>query len=487
MTTIIFEGIELSTLNVKKSKKLRKSLLGKKFFDKKNDKIIMTSEKLNKEDNQLICPPFGNGLLGSIYLAYSCHIPLILRPDDIWLGIIISFGNYVKNHSEEMRHLFVDHEGKKQLEVKVESPYLEFTSSEHWEEFVGLMTLEIEKNVKGDIVNWIVPCFSTTTPTDVTVSQIALMGTVNEYFDMKFTLGCGLSKLMLEGTLDDWKQLYENAKKLYDFGIKDLSNWADLLLPVLEQFINAYQRNIDNDFWQRICTYTTRGSGSQQNFRGWFLVFSPFSDKGKYLLRPFDDVKKDNIYGVVADDDIVDCGINTSCTIDDHGNTCQIMFYAGLLMTKYENCSVAPKSAWIMVVKKNITYKDLLDELEKNFSKNRAKISHERCEYQKELLKIAYYIAEKSFFPNDTLMDLVEKCEKYECHFRDKEKQPVTNKLVKWLMTKVNFEYESSQPNINKFVTWLAEKEHFGYIPNIFAKYIDPNRIDELCNTYETK
>lgn len=41
-----------------------------------------------------------------------------------------------------------------------------------------------------------------------------------------------------------------------------------------------------------------------QIFKGWFLVFAPFSSNGKYVLRSFENVQNDNIYGIVGDDEI---------------------------------------------------------------------------------------------------------------------------------------------------------------------------------------
>lgn len=469
MTTIIFNNVKLSTYNYEYGK-LEECLKNKKFFDVNNDYILFTSESSNNNNNinkfqKLIHPPFGNGLLGTMYMAYACHVPLVLRPDDIWLAIVTSFGNYVKTHSEEMRNLFVDHIGRKQLIVKVDTLPLHYTDSEQWTNFIGFMTDEIKKNVKGDIADWIVPNFSTTTSTDITISQIALMGSVSEFFDMKFELSCGLSKLTLEGTLDDWKKMYKQCQKMYEFGIKNLSNWADLLLPVIDEFINTYQNNIDQDFWQRMCTYKTRGSGKQKTFRGWFLVFSPFNESGKYLLKSLESVKKNHIYGIVDDDDIVDCGINVQIPVNDHGNMCQAVFYAGLLMTKYNdtNNALAPKPAWLMIQKKHIQLDDMINSLRNQMIKYSSSFRKEDRKSLEDLVKFAHYIATKCYFPNDKLIFLVDQCTFYH----------------------MNRRFDSMNlKNANKFVSWLASNVHFDCQPNILAKYIDPVIIDKLASEY---
>ena len=45
---------------------------------------------------------------------------------------------------------------------------------------------------------------------------------MKEYFSYKMQLGCGLSKVTLKGSLDDWKQLIQKAHGLYDFKQKIL-------------------------------------------------------------------------------------------------------------------------------------------------------------------------------------------------------------------------------------------------------------------------
>ena len=42
-----------------------------------------------------------------------------MRPDDVWIAIMMTFGKYVLKNPEKMRKYFVDHEGKKENESHV--------------------------------------------------------------------------------------------------------------------------------------------------------------------------------------------------------------------------------------------------------------------------------------------------------------------------------------------------------------------------------
>lgn len=431
-------------------------LKNQKFYDADHDKLLMTS----MPKNNIGWPRFGNGLLGTIFEAYSEHVPLSLRADDLWLAIILNFGRYVKSNSQELRHLFVDHEGRKQLVVKTESPYMEYTTEAHWESLINLMADEIKKNTKDELVDWMTPTFSTTTKKDKMVAQVALMSTVNDYFAMKWDLACGLTQVTLEGTLEDWQHLYTKAEGLIKYGVQDLTNWANLLLPVLAEFVNAFQGKVNQDFWQRICTSKRRGSGGQQNLRGWFLVFAPFDDKGRYRLETLENVLKDHNYGTVSDNDICDCALDLQVTVDDHlKKNHHVVFYAGLLATYYDvdKNVLSPTVDWIMIEKKEITLIDLQEKLTLKLKSEDEQVK-QACH---NLLLFAHKVAIHSNFPNEKLMDLIDTIESY-----------------KWMKLNQVLKSNLYKDFLNFLV--LADPKPFGDHRNIFSKYIDPAQLDQL-------
>lgn len=61
----------------------------------------------------------GHAVFEAYLAAYNAHEDLVLSPDDIWLMITIYYSRYVVDHAERMRHLFVDHTGKKELTIKM--------------------------------------------------------------------------------------------------------------------------------------------------------------------------------------------------------------------------------------------------------------------------------------------------------------------------------------------------------------------------------
>lgn len=344
------------------------------------------------------------------------------------------------------------------------------------------MVDEIGKNIKRDTASWIIPDFTTTTHLDRTVCGIALMGAMENYFSMKFSYDCGLSKVILDGTLNDWILLRDKSKKLYDFKIKDLTDWANLLIPVLDKFIDSYKGNVDNDFWQRICTFKRYGSGGQQAFRGWFLVFSPFNDDNKYILNSYDEVMETHNYGYVKETDIVDCSIDVEIIVEDHigeqyekslpynpvvaqyGCKHTIVFYAGLLMSKYdqEENILSPEPGWLMIRKKEIKYEDMLSYHNNQLKRWSSNISEEESRIIEEILKFSFYISKEFLFPNKKLLHLINFNLLY--YFRNFKKCDILDidKLKHYLleMSKAKDEYRD------------------------LAKFVVTSRIDEIVKSY---
>jgi len=205
--------------------------------------------------------------------AYNNHEDVILSPDDIWMVVCLNFTKYVNNNSEELRSLFVNHEGKKKLTV-VEPIGKD---ENDWTDFFGRMKEEINKNVNGDIVNVLSSTFTTTGMVEGILSHACIMDTFKEYFKYGRRIPCcGIRNVAMMGSLDDWVNLKNKAIRLKEFCNKsDITEFVDNLLPIFEEFINTYQEAPNVEFWNKIMNiYSGRlGSGSTRKISGWILNF----------------------------------------------------------------------------------------------------------------------------------------------------------------------------------------------------------------------
>lgn len=221
-----------------------------------------------------------NGLLDAMRMAYSYHNILELRPDDLWNSIAIAFGIAVAARAEQMRHLFVTHTGKKKIEVNVES--LEMTAG-NWRKTINLLRNKVSDHITPGIADWLDGGFTTSTKNDKTVTSLALAAGMKNYFDFEIRCACGLAGVNLLGTVGDWDRLLAKVKELRTFG-GAFKRWAVMLEEVIGSMVDSRKGSVDTSFWQRIYHVNSYGSGAPDCV-GWCIVFSPFTQKGKFIAK----------------------------------------------------------------------------------------------------------------------------------------------------------------------------------------------------------
>jgi len=216
---------------------------------------------------------FSGTLLSAFMEAYNHHEDVTLVPDDVWLTILFHFSKYVNDNAEKMRNLFVEHDGKKMLQVTTQYE----TDENQWEEFFKLMTEEIRKNTKDGIVDELHCNFSTTGWIEKMISTATIMDSMKKYFEYgRIIPMCGIRNVNFAGTLEDWESILArlNFLKKYDVDGK-LSAYVIGLEPVILQFIDTYNGKVDSNFWDKVMNLSrgSLGSGSTTKISGWILAF----------------------------------------------------------------------------------------------------------------------------------------------------------------------------------------------------------------------
>ncbi|OQV19518.1 hypothetical protein BV898_06505 [Hypsibius exemplaris] len=284
-------------------------------------------------DNNKPVIPSSSGFAYASIEAYNNHHRLVLRPDDVWITILTQLSFYVNAHAEELRHLFVTHQGKKELEVTA-------TGSRYTVDFGNLaeqMGHLIQKNViDPSLREWIIPDFTTTTSNDRIVSSVVMMATLKAYFSYKMCLECGLPVVTLLGEREDWEKLLTRLDKLPSFG-KETSQWAKLLKPVLTRFVSAFDQpesKENKDFWQTIVNHEGGGSGPSY-LSGWITAFCFFSADGKVLYRQAEWEMGSELDGVkfhrLDTEDVPAAYAQVDVKLNDNGQKFETSMVAGMV------------------------------------------------------------------------------------------------------------------------------------------------------------
>jgi hypothetical protein len=282
-----------------------------------------------------------NGFVRGAISAYNQHHHLVLRPEDVWFSILTQLNLYINKNAEELRHMFVTHEGKKELKVK----RLDY----EWGEFAKTMTHIMAANiVDSSLREWIMPSFTTTTDTDRVVASVVMMGALQEYFSYKFCVCCGLPSVTLLGEKRDWEAILTKLERIPTFG-KQPTQWYQLLKPVIARFVGTFdapESEQTKDFWQKIAHYSGGGSGPTY-LSGWITAFCFWSEKGTLLfpaegIAPEDTVMKTYfgdktprlaldgvLYHRIDSSDVPPGYVSVPVKVDDNGNEYNTFMVAG--------------------------------------------------------------------------------------------------------------------------------------------------------------
>ena len=227
------------------------------------------------------------GLFASIITAYNNHWNLRISPEDWWFcvtrRVAIAIDKNAKKDS--VRKMFVEHEGKKTLEVVVPSNSI-YGVDYSW--FFDQLSKKITKNVKvPEYVDAVTADFSVTLPVRKIVSQITLMSSFQEFFDYRMLCGCGIPGVEMLGTEEDWKRLQSKLKVLKtllepienDIGLT-AERWA-LAEDVFCKLLATYQGEPDKDWWSRIISTIPYASGIHAPGGGWITEFMEGSQNVK--------------------------------------------------------------------------------------------------------------------------------------------------------------------------------------------------------------
>merc|ERR1712046_115824 len=104
------------------------------------------------------------------------------------------------------------------------------------------------------VAEWLLPRFSTTTANDRVVASVSVMATLQAYFEYNFSLACGIPRVTLLGSPEDWREMRAKIERLPEFDLQDqeMSKWRKLLGPVVDNFVLSAVGQPDLAFWDRV-------------------------------------------------------------------------------------------------------------------------------------------------------------------------------------------------------------------------------------------
>lgn len=290
--------------------------------------------------NEELVADFGyNPFFFGLCEAYCHHRPVVFSPDVVWILICQGFANHINNNSDIFRNQIVDFEGKRELDIMLDtSP--EMTD---WYDVIESFYVRLSAGTKNNLSDIMLCDFSTSNKVDRLVSEVTLMETVKSYYDFIVLYSvCGIPSITLTGAAEDWMRLKEKIIELEKY---DLKWWTKRIISIIDQFISASNGHADIDFWKKMIHVTEpEQCGDSRRIDGWITDFYPYDKYGKRLEG-----------GAITDTDklpseIVKVKINSNIVGDTIYKNGAIEIWAGLLGLQQddETYAITPKSGWLV-------------------------------------------------------------------------------------------------------------------------------------------
>ena len=310
----------------------------------------------NKEEGKLV--PLPHPFFDGMHQAYADHRPFVLSPDAVWLIICQGFAHHVNLYAEELRPMFVNFDGKRVLTVY--SNGIDINNPESpWDDYFPHFTEQIASYVGDSLVETLTCDFTTSTPVSRIASQVTIMATTKEYFEYQMYEICGIPKVILEGTGDDWQRIIDGVEFLRRY---DLAWWVDEMLPVLKKIKQAAEGETDAEFWkgmykQHDAKYAMCGD-PKVIADGWVLKFYPYNaenpDEG-YMKREPKEVFRNDLHTLTDGSDNLPMEIVTAplLFVEVDGTKHNLELCAGFvgLSQDHKTLALRPEIGWFITRK----------------------------------------------------------------------------------------------------------------------------------------
>jgi hypothetical protein len=213
-------------------------------------------------------------------IAYLHHFPIVINPNIFWLIILQGFSKHmeIKDNAERNRYKFVNFEGREDIIIRTDLNLFR-ASDDQWQVIIEKLMKETLKkiNINKNILNVFKKKFSTSTREEEVAITVTFLSIFKKYFKYSIDGTCGISKITIEGTIEDWELL---LNKIIEIGNLDeeIIFWTDEIKKIVQKIINTLKtRKPDINFFKNMVQNTDRSKECQPDIiNGWIVKFIPY-------------------------------------------------------------------------------------------------------------------------------------------------------------------------------------------------------------------
>ena len=244
----------------------------KVLLDERTEKTYI--QKLISGEHSTFPHPF----VAMVGMAFANHHSIEIYPDDIWLLLMDGIRLHVKNNRDALKEKFVQDGSDTNIVIIDNSLTLQATPAA-WKRHITKIYDTLYQKLPETTRTAFDVDFSTSTAIDKFVSKTMLMAISSEFYTYSSVTMCGIPQIVIKGTKEDWEKL----KSIFDnlANILDMPWWAEQIDPILNEFVNTFDKKYNMKFWRSIYKDVPRGegSGTVPKINGWITKFFPYIDK----------------------------------------------------------------------------------------------------------------------------------------------------------------------------------------------------------------
>lgn len=217
-------------------------------------------------------------LLAAVHLAFAEHRPLVLSPDVVWLTLAQGVAQHVRLNAEALRSRLVPHQGRKTLRVRLDGLP---TNEEGLLRVLSSFRAQLREELGPGLPRLLSCDFSTSTDIERLAGDVVLMDMFSPYFDYVGVTVCGIPRMTLLGTPEDWRSIRRRIDVIAEL---DLGWWTASLVPIADALVRTAEGQPDIGFWQQI--YKPRQAYERDRIMGWIARLFPYvGSAGRYDKR----------------------------------------------------------------------------------------------------------------------------------------------------------------------------------------------------------
>ena len=297
-------------------------------------------------------------VIGAMHYGFAQHRPVAISPDMIWLMIMQGFAKHVSFMSDSLRTKMVNFDGRKAISIRHDE-FKRGNQKNEWNKVFPEFREQIKSSLNPELDTLMMISFSTTTEKEIIANQITMMNALSKFYSFNVQTACGIPYVILEGTPEDWKKIYENTKRLKKY---DLDFWIKQILPILNEIYLCSNGKNNKAFWKSMYKWDTSSGGDRVT--GWIVNFFPYENTfnggkriNKYLIK---DYRKDGraerafYYGMSGSSFTSGMSV-CNFTWDYYQTKIEMQFFGGFVGVKQdENFVLRPEINWFVAEKTDI-------------------------------------------------------------------------------------------------------------------------------------